>query len=167
MYIHTHTLIHISTCAYSLTRAHNENHYLKSCRSVGNRNEDEDEDDVEINLVKALTPLKKRPCPENSFVSQNKKRRKITRYTLCTPLCLVFPPGGLRRGHTQELYYSVWGTDAGLESALSAYEYLCDACLARVSTPIFVVLFVFSPQKFVFPGQARFFRDASVFALKE
>jgi hypothetical protein len=76
IYIHTHTLIHISTCAYSPTRAHNEYHYLKSCRSVGNRNEDEDEDDVEINLVKALTPLKKRPCPENSFVSQTRGEEK-------------------------------------------------------------------------------------------
>lgn len=45
------------------------------------------------------------------------------------------------------------GIDAGLESILSADKYLCDACFARVSTPIFVVFdVVFSPQKFLGEG---------------
>ena len=46
------------------------------------------------------------------------------------------PPGGT---HTQELWYSLRGTDARLESVLSTDKCLCDACCARFSTPNFVV----------------------------
>ena len=46
------------------------------------------------------------------------------------------PPG---RTHTQELRYSLRGTDARLESVLSTDKCLCDACCARFSTPNFVV----------------------------
>ena len=41
--------------------------------------------------------------------------------------------------HTQELWYSLRGTDARLESVLSTDKCLCDACCARFSTPNFVV----------------------------
>ena len=47
------------------------------------------------------------------------------------------PPGGT---HTQELWYSLRGIDARLESVLSTDKCLCDACCARFSsTPNFVV----------------------------
>ncbi len=49
------------------------------------------------------------------------------------------PPGGT---HTQELWYSLRGIDARLESVLSTYKCLCDACCAR-SQPL-ILLFLFS-----------------------
>ena len=63
------------------------------------------------------------------------------------------PPG---RTHTQELRYSLRGTDARLESVLSTDKCLCDACCARFSTPNFVVLFSYFGLK-IFFGQNRFF----------
>ena len=56
------------------------------------------------------------------------------------------PPG---ETHTQELWYSLRGIDARLESVLSTYKCLCDACCARFSTPNFVVfVLVFWTEKF-------------------
>jgi len=56
------------------------------------------------------------------------------------------PPGGT---HTQELWYSLRGIYAGLESVLSADKCPCDACCARFSTPIFVgFLLVFCSTNF-------------------
>ena len=49
------------------------------------------------------------------------------------------PPGGT---HTQELWYSLRGIDARLESVLSTDKCLCDACCAR-SQPL-ILLFLFS-----------------------
>jgi len=55
------------------------------------------------------------------------------------------PPGGT---HTQELWYSLRGIDARLESVLSTDKCLCDACCARFSTPNFVdFVLVFWTQK--------------------
>ena len=57
------------------------------------------------------------------------------------------PPG---RTRTQELWYSLRGTDARLESVLSTDKCLCDACCARFSTPNFVVLFSYFGLKIFF-----------------
>ena len=63
------------------------------------------------------------------------------------------PLGGFPGGtHTQELWYSLRGTDARLESVLSTDKCLCDACCARFSTPNFVVLFSYFGLK-IFFGQ--------------
>ena len=67
-------------------------------------------------------------------------------YSAMSSIPLGGSPG---RAHTQELWYSLRGTDARLESVLSTDKCLCDACCARFSTPNFVVfVLVFSPQKF-------------------
>ena len=57
-------------------------------------------------------------------------------YSAMSSIPLGGSPG---RAHTQELWYSLRGTDARLESVLSTDECLCDACCARFSTPNFVV----------------------------
>ena len=65
------------------------------------------------------------------------------------------PPGGT---HTQELWYSLRGIDADLESVLSTDKCSCDACCSRFSTPIFVPFFsYFVPQK-IFSANTNFFR---------
>ena len=66
------------------------------------------------------------------------------------------PSGGPPVGtHTQELWYSLRGTDAGLQSVSSKYQRPCDACRARFSTPIFVASFsYFVPQNFFFLGKS-------------
>ena len=57
-------------------------------------------------------------------------------YSATSSIPLGGSPG---RAHTQELWYSLRGTDARLESVLSTDKCLCDACCARFSTPNFVV----------------------------
>ena len=83
------------------------------------------------------------------FWPQNKKRRKTTRHTMYSAISSIpsgGPPGGT---HTQELWYSLRGTDARLQSVSSADKCPCHACWARFSTPIFVAfLLVFCPTKF-------------------
>ena len=57
--------------------------------------------------------------PEKIFSVQNKKRRKTTRDTMYSAMSSIpsgGPPGGT---HTQELWYSLRGIDARLESILS------------------------------------------------
>ena len=96
------------------------------------------------------------PSPKNfsirlkKFWPQNKKRRKTTRHTLYSAMSSIpsgGPPGGT---HTQELWYSLRGIDAGLQSVSRKDKCPCDACCARFSTPIFVgFLLVFcKPTKF-------------------
>ena len=57
-------------------------------------------------------------------------------YSAMSSIPLGGSPG---RTRTHELWYSLRGTDARLESVLSTDECLCDACCARFSTPNFVV----------------------------
>ena len=67
-------------------------------------------------------------------------------YSAMSSIPLGGSPG---RTRTQELWYSLRGTDARLESVLSTDECLCDACCARFSTPNFVVfVLVFWTEKF-------------------
>jgi hypothetical protein len=73
------------------------------------------------------------------------------------------PPGGT---HTQELWYSLRGIDADLESVLSTDKCSCDACCSRFSTPIFVPFFsYFVPQNF-FRRKLKFFGEKTHFAKK-
>jgi hypothetical protein len=67
------------------------------------------------------------------------------------------PPGGT---HTQELWYSLRGIDARLESVLSTYKCLCDACCARsqpLISPNFVVFVL------VFWTEKLFLRTSTIF----
>ena len=103
---------------------------------------------------------------EKKFYVQNKKRRKTTRDTMYSAMSSIpsgRPPG---RTHTQELRYSLRGTDARLESVLSTDKCLCDACCARFSTPNFVVFVLVFWTEFFFCtyGLAPFSTDVSVFA---
>ena len=68
-------------------------------------------------------------------------------YSAMSSIPLGGSPGGT---HTQELWYSLRGTDARLESVLSTDKCLCDACCARFSTPNFVVLFSYFGLKIFF-----------------
>ena len=68
-------------------------------------------------------------------------------YSATSSIPLGGSPG---RAHTQELWYSLRGTDARLESALSTDECLCDACCARFSTPNFVVFVLVFWTEFLF-----------------
>ena len=71
------------------------------------------------------------------------------------------PPGGT---HTQELWYSLRGIDARLESVLSTDKCLCDACCARSQPLILLFLFSYFGLKNFLYGQAPFCTDVSVFA---
>ena len=84
-------------------------------------------------------------------------------YSAMSSIPLGGSPG---RAHTQELWYSLRGTDARLESVLSTDECLCDACCARFSTPNFVVFVLVFWTEFLFflYGVAPFCADVSVFA---
>ena len=87
------------------------------------------------------------------FVPKLKKRRKKTQDTMYSAMSSIpsgGPPGG---AHTQELWYSLRGIDARLESVLSTDKCLCDARCARFSTPNFVVfVLVFWTEKFFVRG---------------
>jgi len=66
------------------------------------------------------------------------------------------PPGG---AHTQELWYSLRGIDARLESVLSTDKCLCDACCARFSTPnVVVFVLVFWTEKLFYGDEDHFVR---------
>ena len=98
------------------------------------------------------------------FLPQNKKRRKTTQDTVYSAMSSIpsgGPPGGT---HTQELWYSLRGTDARLESVLSTDECLCDACCARSQPLILLFLFSYFGLKNFLYGQARFCTDVSIFA---
>ena len=73
--------------------------------------------------------------PKKMVLGQNTrtKREKRTRHTMYSSMSSIpsgGPPGGT---HTQELWYSLRGIDAGLQSVLSADKCPCDACCVRVS----------------------------------
>ena len=101
---------------------------------------------------------KKISIRRKNFWGPNKKRRKTTRHTMYSAMSSIpsgGPPGGT---HTQELWYSLRGIDADLESVLSTDKCSCDACCSRFSTPIFVPFFsYFVPQK-IFSANTNFFR---------
>ena len=84
-------------------------------------------------------------------------------YSAMSSIPLGGSPGGT---HTQELWYSLRGTDARLESVLSTDKCLCDACCARFSPPNFVVFVLVFWTEFFFCtyGLAPFSTDVSVFA---
>ena len=99
-----------------------------------------------------------------NFLPQNKKRTKITRDTMYSAMSGIpsgGPPGGT---HTQELWYSLRGIDARLESVLSTDKCLCDACCARSQPLILLFLFSYFGLKNFLYGQAPFCTDVSVFA---
>ena len=85
-----------------------------------------------------------------NFGPKNKKKRtKTTRHTIYSAMSSIPSGGPPGETHTQELWYSLRGIDAELQSVLSADKCPCDACCALVSTPIFVgFLLVFCPTKF-------------------
>ena len=103
--------------------------------------------------------------PYKKFLPQNKKRTKTTRDTMYSAMSSIpsgGPPGGT---HTQELWYSLRGIDARLESVLSTYKCLCDACCARSQPLILLFLFSYFGLKNFLYGQAPFCTDViSVFA---
>jgi len=98
--------------------------------------------------TRVFSPKKLHFCLKN-FGPENKKRTKTTRHTKYSAMSSIpsgGPPGGT---HTQELWYSLRGIDAELQSVSCKDKCPCDACCARVSTPIFVPLFsYFCPTKF-------------------
>jgi hypothetical protein len=74
---------------------------------------------------------KKISIRRKNFWGPNKKRRKTTRHTMYSAMSSIpsgGPPGGT---HTQELWYSLRGIDADLESVLSTDKCPCDACCSR------------------------------------
>ena len=80
-------------------------------------------------------------------------------YSAMSSIPLGGSPGGT---HTQELWYSLRGTDARLESVLSTDKCLCDACCARFSTPNFVVfVLVFWTENF-FTAKTDFLRRENI-----
>ena len=93
-------------------------------------------------MAKTLTSVQNGANPYKKFLPQNKKRRKKTQDTVYSAMSSIpsgGPPGGT---HTQELWYSLRGIDARLESVLSTDKCLCDACCAR-SQPL-ILFFFFS-----------------------
>ena len=92
-------------------------------------------------------------------VQNNKKRRKTTRDTMYSATSSISSGGPAGRTRTQELWYSLRGTDARSESVLSTDKCLCDACCARFSTPNFVVfVLVFWTEKFFCTDKHHFVR---------
>ena len=69
----------------------------------------------------------------------SQKATRDTMYSAMSSIPSGGPPGGT---HTQELWYSLRGIDARLESVLSTDKCLCDACCAR-SQPL-ILFFFFS-----------------------
>ena len=64
---------------------------------------------------------------------ENKEKENNSRHTMYSATSSIpsgGPPGGT---HTQELWYSLRGTDVGLQSVLSADKCLCGACCVRIS----------------------------------
>ena len=101
-------------------------------------------------MAKTLTSVQNGANPYKKFLPQNKKRRKKTQDTVYSAMSSIPSGGPPGRTHTQELWYSLRGIDARLESVLSTYKCLCDAYCARFSTPNFVVfVLVFWTQFFV------------------
>ena len=118
----------------------------------------------QIYSAKTLTSVQNGACPYKKFLPQNKKRTKITRDTMYSAMSSIpsgGPPGGT---HTQELWYSLRGIDARLESVLSTDKCLCDACCARSQPLILLFLFSYFGLKNFLYGQAPFCTDVSVFA---
>ena len=70
---------------------------------------------------------KKISIRRKNFWGPNKKRRKTTRHTMYSAMSSIPSGGSLGVTHTQELWYSIWGIDAGLQSVLRKDKYLCDA----------------------------------------
>ena len=115
-------------------------------------------------MAKTLTSVQNGACPYKKFLPQNKKRTKITRDTMYSAMFSIpsgGPPGGT---HTQELWYSLRGIDARLESVLSTDKCLCDACCARSQPLILLFLFSYFLLKNFLYGQGPFCTDVSVFA---
>ena len=96
-----------------------------------------------------FSPKKFHFCLKN-FGPQNKKRTKTTRHTMYFSMSSIPSGGPPGVTHTQELWYSLRGIDAELQSVSSKDKCPCDACCSRFSTPIFVPFFsYFVPQNFI------------------
>ena len=66
------------------------------------------------------------------------------------------PPGGT---HTQELWYSLRGIDAWLQSVLSADTCPCDACCVRVSRYYFCTRILSKSKSLIFRRSWKFFGE--------
>ena len=93
-------------------------------------------------MAKTLKSVQNGAYPYKIFLPQNKKRTKTTRDTMYSAMSSIPSGGPPGETHTQELWYSLRGIDARLESVLSTCKCLCDACCAR-SQPL-ILFFFFS-----------------------
>jgi len=81
-------------------------------------------------FAEKFTPSPKKNGAGTKYKNKENKNTRHTMYSAMSSIPSGGPPGGT---HTQELWYSLRGIDAELQSVLSADKCPCDACCVRVS----------------------------------